>query len=31
MTPVEREVVRRKLAIIVENLKTLEPIKLVGV
>jgi uncharacterized protein YutE (UPF0331/DUF86 family) len=27
MTPVEREVVRRKLAIIVENLKTLEPIK----
>lgn len=27
MTPVEKEVVRRKLAIIVENLKTLEPIK----
>ncbi len=27
MTPVEKEVVRRKLAIIIENLKTLEPIK----
>lgn len=27
MTPVEREVVRRKLVVIVENLKTLEPIK----
>lgn len=27
MTPVEKEIVRRKLAIIIENLKVLEPIK----
>ncbi|MEK6766616.1 MAG: DUF86 domain-containing protein [Planctomycetota bacterium] len=26
MTPVEKEIIRRKLAVIVENLKTLEPI-----
>ena len=27
MSPVEVEIVRRKLAVIIENLKTLEPIK----
>lgn len=27
MSPVEKEIVRRKLAVIIENLKALEPIK----
>ena len=30
MTPVETEIIRRKLAIIIENLKALEPIKAMG-
>lgn len=30
MTPVEKDIIRRKLAVIVENLKVLEPIKQMG-
>lgn len=30
MTPVEKEIMRRKLAVIIENLKALEPIKDMG-